>query len=454
MRFTWDGEKACPLGHGWTVSTPIPSSKGLVGMMFNDSAISETPLDSVQQDVVAVFCSLLGNIMDRKGAEEELLAERNLLRTMIDNLPDQIYVKDTASRLIITNLSNAAARGLKQTSEGIGETDFDVFESEHAAEYYSDEQAVMQTGQPLVNKEEIMLTAAGERRIILSTKVPLHDTQGKIIGLVGLGRDITERKKMEDDLRAALKKERELGELKSRFSSMVSHEFRTPLATIQSSNDLLKRYGDRMSEERKIEHIEEVEAQIRHLTGLLDDIMTISKAETVGLDFNPAPLDLEHYCDEMVEQFRLIAGKQRIHYTCANPCSQAVMDGRLLHRVLNNLLSNAIKYSAPESTVYFNLSCEAEYATIEVRDEGIGIPEDDLDSLFEIFHRAKNVGDINGTGLGLAIVKRAIEVHGGSISVKSELGVGTTFSVFLPLVAQLPKEIDSANEMVKASRGE
>lgn len=247
--------------------------------------------------------------------------------------------------------------------------------------------------------------------------------------------DITEHQILEDSLRAALEQERRLVDLKSRFGMMVSHEFRTPLATIQTSTDLLSKYFDRLSAERRSEALETIARQVRHLTTMLDDILAISKADTIGLEFRPAPTDLAELCQSIVEEIRwLDRDRHPIHCAVENVTARLNLDRALLQRSLMNLLTNATKYSPDASAV--ELLARQDHGLIHfvIRDHGIGIPPREVPRLFETFFRASNVGIVPGTGLGLAIARRAIEAHGGQISAESELGRGTTFTIDLPAV--------------------
>ena len=261
--------------------------------------------------------------------------------------------------------------------------------------------------------------------------------QTAITGLqnfVYVGRDISDRKRLEAEMMKALERERELKELKSDFVSMASHEFRTPLTTIFSSTELLQHYGHLWTDDKKLKHYHRIETAVNRMTGLLDDVLLYSKAEAGKLEFNPKPLKLRSFCSDIVEEIQLgIGEKHHITFVYSGSGKNACMDEKLLQHILTNLLSNAIKYSASGSTVLFGCYCEEETITFEIKDEGIGIPPEDQAQLFESFHRAKNVGDIPGTGLGLAIVGKAVELHRGKITLNSEVGVGTTFRVTLPL---------------------
>ncbi|HIK28734.1 MAG: ATP-binding protein [Oscillatoriaceae bacterium SKW80] len=244
------------------------------------------------------------------------------------------------------------------------------------------------------------------------------------------------RSQAEAKIRKALEKEKELRELKNHFISIVSHEFRTPMSTILFSAGLLENYGNKLSEEKKVTHLQRIQTAVKQMTNLLDSVLTIGKAEANKLEFHPTAINLENFCSSLVEEMQLIAGeKYDISFSSQGDCTNALMDEYLLRHIFCNLLSNAVKYSPNGGKVKFQLTCEPsqQVAVFRIQDEGIGIPPEDRKHLFEIFHRASNVGNISGTGLGLAIVKHSVELHKGKITFDSEVGKGTTFTVTLPL---------------------
>lgn len=245
------------------------------------------------------------------------------------------------------------------------------------------------------------------------------------------------RCKAETEIRKALEKEKELNELKSRFVSMVSHEFRTPMATILFSAGLLESYSNKWPEEKKLVHIRRIQSGIQQMTSLLNDVLLIGKAESGKLEFNPKPIDLDLFCRELVEDLELSDSNQhQIIFTIEGSYNQAKMDEKLLRHILSNLLSNAVKYSPENTKVEFNMVYQKNSVIFQIKDTGIGIPLEDQKRLFETFHRANNVGTIPGTGLGLSIVKKSVDLHGGTISLQSEVGLGTTFTITLPLEDQ------------------
>jgi signal transduction histidine kinase len=274
-------------------------------------------------------------------------------------------------------------------------------------------------------------------------------------------RDISDRKKAEAELRKALETERELSELKSRIITTISHEYRTPLTTIYSSAEFLENYSHKLAEERKVQHLRRIQTSSKHLTDLVNDVLLIGQAEADKLKFHPSPLNLDQFCQQLVEEIssgiqnqravsvnatapdheavatleasELAIPRELISFTSQGNCPNACLDEKLLRQILTNLLSNAIKYSPDGGTVRFNLECMEDVAILSIQDEGIGVPAEDLPQLFESFHRATNVGTIPGTGLGLAIVKKCVDLHGGQITVDSVVNEGTRFTITLPL---------------------
>lgn len=237
-----------------------------------------------------------------------------------------------------------------------------------------------------------------------------------------------------------LEKEKDLRNLKSKFISMTSHEFRTPLAVIGSSTELLQHYGEKLDTQKKLKHFGRIQSSINHMTSLLEDVLTISKVEAEKIEFNPVTIDLIEFCQNLVEELQQSQTEYQILLTIdgwsdgnQQKSFPTKLDPKLLRQILNNLLTNAIKYSPIGSNVYFDLKCQQDYVCFRVRDEGIGIPAEDLNKIFTPFHRAINVGNISGTGLGLAIVQKYVELHQGKITVESEVEVGTTFTITIPV---------------------
>ncbi len=240
-------------------------------------------------------------------------------------------------------------------------------------------------------------------------------------------------KKVEDEMRLALQAERELNELKSRFVSMVSHEFRTPLTVMRTSTELLEHYGHLASEEKKQAYFQRIRAAIANMTRLLEDVLVSGKAEAGKLEFNPSVADLEAFCRDIISEMQHSVGlSHMITLSVEDGVSHVWFDADLMRPVMSNLLSNAIKYSQAGSAITVSISQDDSAMTIAVSDQGIGIPKEDQPHLFQLFHRARNVDAVRGTGLGLAIVQQCIVQHQGQVSFVSEENSGTTFYVRFP----------------------
>jgi len=265
-------------------------------------------------------------------------------------------------------------------------------------------------------------------------RVVERDEDGRPLRMTGVNVDIDDSKRAEVELLAAVQREKELSEMKSKFVSTASHEFRTPLATMLSSAELLEHYSESLSPAEKLNLLRAIQGGAKRMSEMIDDMLELGRAESGVLKLNLGPTNLRELCARVVSEFRIAQGKQHV-ITLDDRFDrlEAYLDERLLRHILNNLLSNAVKYSPPGSEVTFSLARRGEQAAIEIQDRGIGIPLEDQPRMFESFHRASNVENRPGTGLGLAIVKKAVELHGGEISLKSAVGSGTLFTVMIPL---------------------
>ncbi|MEM6764932.1 MAG: hybrid sensor histidine kinase/response regulator [Bacteroidota bacterium] len=257
-----------------------------------------------------------------------------------------------------------------------------------------------------------------------------------------LEEQIEVRKNTEDALRTsqqelaqALKKEKELNEMKSRFVSMASHEFRTPLGTILSSINILEKYRKQGLAEKGEKHFARVKSAVRNLNGILNDFLSVDKLEEGHLDPNPIAFDLSSLLEEVAEEIQASSKPgQKIRINQQGECKEVVLDPQFVRNILINLLSNAVKYSPAGSLIQLSALCTFEFIRIEIQDEGIGIPEEEQKHLFERFFRANNATNIQGTGLGLHIVKRYVALLEGEITFQSKVGKGTIFQVQIPLL--------------------
>ena len=255
--------------------------------------------------------------------------------------------------------------------------------------------------------------------------------ENEIESRVKIQKVLTER---EIELEQSLEKEKELGELKSRFVSMASHEFRTPLSTILSSVSLIGRYTDSNQQVQREKHIHKIKASVTHLTNILNDFLSINKLEEGKIEASKDWFDVNHLLNETVEELEtILKTNQKILVSINLASSQIYSDSKIIKNILINLLSNAIKYSTENATIQCKVTKSELGVAFSVTDEGMGIPMEDQKHLFTKFFRASNSTNIEGTGLGLVIVKRYIDMLGGSVDFESTLTKGSTFTIHVPL---------------------
>ncbi|MDQ4127915.1 MAG: PAS domain-containing protein, partial [Actinomycetota bacterium] len=384
-------------------------------------AASVSPMLEDQVIVVA------RDITERKQAEEALAEERTLLRTLIDNLPDYIYVKDRESRFVINNTEHARLLGAPE-EELVGKTDFDVFPREHAERYYSDEQEVVLTGKPLIGREEPSVDRAGNRRWHSTTKVPLQDSAGGIAGLVGISSDITERKQAEEEIKEVNRRLEELAVLKADFTAMVAHELDTPLAVIRGYADMLA--TGELDPDGRERALAKLQAETDVMAALIADARHAAAIEREDFAVKPREVPVATLMKDAVAYAETLCGNHRL--VIENVADGEVWaDPHRIGQVLRNLLSNAAKYS-PEGTPIELRTVEGvtpHHLRIEVADHGVGVHPDDVDRIFEKFGRGRDRSGrkVAGVGLGLYLSRRILQAHGSDLTLQSTPGGGCVF---------------------------
>ncbi|NJR14766.1 MAG: GAF domain-containing protein [Calothrix sp. CSU_2_0] len=353
------------------------------------------------------------------------------LQALITASPRAIFTLDLAGNVKIWN--PAAERMFGWTEAEVIDSPSPIFLDDQMEEYNTLQQSILQ-GTTYSRVELQRHKKDGTPINIIFSAAPLSDTENNINGLVAVIADITERKRL-DEIRLALEREKELSALKTRFFSMASHEFRTPLSTALAAAQLLEDCRDEWdNSSKRLRNLQRIQGSVKNMVQMLDDILTINRAEAGKLEFNPKQLDLESFCGSFIEELRLSAGEiHKLTFTRQGKAVPGWVDERLLRSILANLLSNAIKYSPDGGNVHLALEFEPDKVILQVQDWGIGIPPTTQKQLFEPFHRGKNVRSISGTGLGLVVVKKCVDLHQGTINITSEVGVGTACVVTLPL---------------------
>ncbi|WP_373526391.1 scytonemin biosynthesis sensor histidine kinase, partial [Nostoc sp.] len=285
-------------------------------------------------------------------------------------------------------------------------------------------------------QEMNILTKNGTERWLACAVAMLDgglDFGGKPVEMVA-AIDITDYKYAELGLNQALEQAKQLSELRARFLSMVCHQFRTPLNIVSFSNSLLKEEVDKRTQKKIQPLLDHIQKATEQLSQMLDDILFFSKAESAKLNFEPKPLELVEFCNDLVAQMQMSISQIPINFVSQDNSLTVCVDKKLLEPILKNLLDNAIKYSTSKIAIELKLSCKNGKVIFQVKDRGIGISLVDQQRIFEPFYRGSNIDHISGTGLGLSILKTLVDLHHGQISVESEVDVGSAFTVILPLI--------------------
>lgn len=390
----------------------------------------ETMIRAIRTEKTETITKYIGSardISDRKAAELALQESEANYRLLVETMRSGLLVYDAEDRLTYVNDRACEMVGYAR-AEMVGTRPYDSLNDEAAQKVKT--HLVEKRGQEVAPYEILTYHQNGAPLHFLISGNPLFDKEGDYRGSLLVITDITVQKQAEEALRQALEKEKELGELKSRFISMASHEFRTPLATILALTETINAYRHKLSDAQIQQRLARIMEQVDHLKDIMEDVLLLAQMQARRAQFNPVAQDLDALCCTLVEEFQGRADvKHQLIYHAAPGDYTIQLDPKLMRQIISNLLSNAIKYSPPQKPVQIMLTHQENQCFLQVRDEGIGIPPADLPHLFQPFHRASNVGTIAGTGLGLVITKEAIELHNGVITVESQVGQGTTFTM-------------------------
>jgi two-component system sensor histidine kinase/response regulator len=384
-------------------------------------------------------------IHERQQTDKALAEERNLLRTLIDNLPDFIYVKDSESRFLLANKAILASFGLTMQEELVGKTDFDFHPPEMAQQFFEDERRILESGQPLINREETVFDQSRNAITwLLSTKIPLRDSQGKITGLVGINRDITKRKQAEAELLVAhnelqVKNEqlRELNASKDKFFSIISHDLRSPFTALLGYIDLLGKQVEHVSRTALKEYITKLSISAERLYALLENLLTWSRLQRGVMEYAPEQFDLKEIVDDMVELFTSNAEQKQIRLTSSVQETLVVYaDYAMVNTIMRNLVSNALKFTPTSGNITIAARYDTHDVEIAVSDTGNGMSPETMAKLFRIDGHPTTTGTAGetGTGLGLILCQDLVQKNGGKIWVESKVGKGTTFRFTLPIL--------------------
>ncbi|HTR31523.1 MAG TPA: PAS domain-containing sensor histidine kinase [Puia sp.] len=383
--------------------------------------------------LIALFIIVLHNLDRRKSAERKYKASEARFALLVRDVKDlAIFMIDPDGQVMSWNRGAERIKGYAE-QEIIGRP---------ISLFYIEED--VRKGEPAANLkralEEGRYESLGWRRKkdgstffadVLIT--PLYDEGGQLEGFAKITRDITDKKRAEEDIQRSLQREQELNEMKSRFLSLASHEFKTPLSVILSSAALIEKYRGAEDADKRSRHIQRIKSNVSNLRQILNDFLSVEQLEKGIIRSSPSVLDLPAFLKETLQNMtEACKTGQQFELSIRGTERKVILDAHLLGNVLNNLLSNAIKYSGEESIIRVFLDFGPDFLRFTVKDQGIGIPAAEQTHLFEEFFRASNANSVSGTGLGLSIVRKYIDLMAGTITFSSAPGEGTEFIITLP----------------------
>lgn len=389
---------------------------------------TKVPLRDQSGQIIGTF-GISRNITERKRAEEALQQERDLLRAVIDNMPDLFYFKDAEGRYVLNNHAHLRSLGVERQESVLGKTTFDFNPPELAERYYEDEMQIVRTGEALLEREEVALHKdTGEQRRHLTSKIPLKDSEGKVTGVVGISRDITERKQAEERQAQLLKEVEHANQELNDFAYVISHDLKAPLRAIGSlTNWLSTDYADRFDQDGK-ELIHLLFGRVKRMHDLINGVLQYSRVGRIKEE--RVSVDLDELVSGVID---MLAPPANIQISVDNNLPTVVCEKTRLQQVFQNLLSNAVKFMDKRNGE-IRIDCEKAdgYWKFRVADNGPGIEEKHFTKIFQIFQTLSPRDEFESTGVGLTVVRKIIEMYGGRIWVESKVGDGSTFYFTLP----------------------
>jgi len=395
------------------------------------------------------YCALKTDVTEKKKITEELNKYREHLESLVEERTRELSKSEETFRALAENIHDSIMRfdrnhkhlyvnPIVEQQTGISASDF-IGKTHEELNFPKDLVKIWHEAieKVFIDKKDNAIDFMLPTGIWINWQlVPEFDSEGNVTAIITSGRDITKAKEVEKSLNAALQKEKELNELKTQFISTVSHEFRTPLTSIFSSVDLLELFGDKWSIEKKKKQFNQMRGSIHRLTGMLDDVLQISRTESGKTPVNYEKIDIGVLIKSILKEAEpLLTPKHKFVNNIILEQKSYYLDKEIIRTILLNLLSNAIKYSPEGGNIEIISKREEIHLLLSVKDVGLGIKEKDLKDIFSKFFRTEDAGHIQGTGLGLSIVKRLVAKINGEITVSSKFGEGTIFTVKIPINA-------------------
>ncbi|MFB2937040.1 PAS domain S-box protein [Aerosakkonemataceae cyanobacterium BLCC-F154] len=396
------------------------------------------PAACIAVPILNAYGNLIGlrwqiqDISQRKQAEE-MEKEWRMLDRILSASPAKICLIDDAGKYLYASPSAAQMLGLAP-SEILGKTAQELKFPPKIIEKFDNQRQTVTSTKTNITDEFSLYRVNGIQDYEYTISPLTDDSIIEGNAVVVTFRDITKHKQLATDINQALNKQKQLYEMKARLISIVSQEIRTPLANIFASADILANHTEHSNESRKTKQLQTLQASVKYINQLFNDLLVVSEAEAEKLQVNPSILDLKQFCQKIVEQTPIYGEKKHIiNFSVNCQSNSACLDQRLLQYILVNLLSNAIKYSPNSSEIQFDLITENKQIIFRIQDSGIGILPEEQAHIFDWFYRGSNIGNVEGIGLGLSVVKQCVYLHKGKIAVASQVGVGTTVTVTLPM---------------------
>ncbi len=417
------------------MGVPLKLRGEVIGAIVVQSYSNINQFDESHEKFLQAISDQIALAIERKNSQINLDTQLDFISRLVDNIPYPLYYKEINSlKYKLTN--EAYAKLLKlEKKEIIGKTFYEIEEKIKENIKYEtnndfDEELIMK-GDSQVYEETIIID--GVEKQLLNLKNCFYNSENAMEGIIGVIVDISEQKKATKAIEESLDKEKQLNELKNKFISIVSHEFRTPLQSILLSVELLQEYSHKMDAADKKIQYDRIKKSISSLNMLMEDVLLINKSERGTIQFNPSLIDIAKLIKDLTNNLKfLLKNNVQLELIIDKDKAEVMIDESLVKLVLNNIINNAIKYSKPNTTVTIEAKINDEKTLISVKDQGIGIPKSEQQQMFKPFHRFSNVGTIAGTGLGLSIVYDTVKKFNGDINFTSEENVGTTFNVVIP----------------------